>query len=665
MESQDDVLFERFAAVKEGSEKKVEIRILSEPSKKGAPLTKRFIQELKLLSSIKNPHILSVLEVGHAEGRAYFTTPFRPSLTLERYVEKRGKAFQLRHVIRFSQILAEALSALHEKKIIHRTLSTQSVFVDVKKREPYIGECSAIQSLRRKSVSAYGVPQLAAFVEAPEQLNEEVADERTDVYLLSAVLYWMLTSDHPLIGPNESLVIRHKKGGLTPLDVPSKNSSIFGVNEKLDAIVMRGLSFDRAKRYGSAMEFCEAFKTVAILASAEVSTELDFKEEILPLTKNLKLKRAKRKEEEERKEAEQKGTDEPEGSMEKEKKTIPSLALRRDKFPEYRLFGLYQILVASLFGGVLGGTTLMALNFRRLHFKEDINRTAFIGLSMTIGLVAATALITSYAWSAVIPLALLIYYVAGAQQGPAMQKHVESKGLFAPWWQIPFIILFTLSTSYGLGIVSIELAKKLRPNYVMVDGNKVIFKNERDRRRAERLAKSLAEKGYLKEGGKAVVELVEKSGLYTVSSTENSADEEQLQEVARKVAADVFEGQDFRFKEKRKEPKFKPLRLMKIGGNRFYYNKGVPHSAARRACDYFEGVGLFVPFSNWQVTLEWKEKRYHLFLSLRPGLWKDENSVKYFTGLARDLTKKVLQDRPMDLHLGDRNKPSLFVIRVE
>jgi serine/threonine-protein kinase len=114
-----------------------------------------------------------------------------------------------------------------------------------------------------------GVLMGTAHYLAPEQVEGDASDHRSDIYALGVVLYEMLTGETPFTGDNP-LVIAYQR---VRNDVAKPSTRIGGVPPALDAVVARATARDAGNRFASAAEMGEALRAATPRSdTGEVST---------------------------------------------------------------------------------------------------------------------------------------------------------------------------------------------------------------------------------------------------------------------------------------------------------------------------------------------------------------------------------------------------------
>lgn len=91
-------------------DRKVAIKFLNEEFSHQSDKLKRFIQEAKAASALNHPNILTVYEIGEADGKNYIATELIDGKTLRAYISQ-SHALTLNAILRIGIQVAEALSA--------------------------------------------------------------------------------------------------------------------------------------------------------------------------------------------------------------------------------------------------------------------------------------------------------------------------------------------------------------------------------------------------------------------------------------------------------------------------------------------------------------------------------------------------------------------------
>jgi len=168
----------------------------------------------------------------------------------------KGREFAAEEAIAIVQQILAAVGHLHRRKIVHRDLSSSTVYLDAETSIPYIAEFSLVknQNVQGPSLTQRGIPTLKTLAKTPEAIKELPYDTRTDLYHVGGFLYRLLTNQEPPLsfaGPGEIADMCHPRS-VNPRIPPD-----------LDAVVVKSLRASPDDRYQAAEEFVADLVKVA------------------------------------------------------------------------------------------------------------------------------------------------------------------------------------------------------------------------------------------------------------------------------------------------------------------------------------------------------------------------------------------------------------------
>jgi eukaryotic-like serine/threonine-protein kinase len=246
--------------------KKVLLRFLEPPSSMGRQDANtrlvylgHFQQEANRVSSLQHPHILTLLDYGNYQGMPYLVYP-SPSLVSLRAALSKGRPADLLTTGQFLQEISSTLEYAHQQGVLHRNLSTSSIFL-YGGQEIMISEFGVLRmreiGYEAAQISTSGPDRYEGSSEgsAPEQLQSQPVDTYTDIYALGAVLYRLLTGQPPFSGPSrEAIVEQHLYAEVPPLrrwrsDLPPE----------LDQIIIKAMAKEPQQRFRRPSELTLAY----------------------------------------------------------------------------------------------------------------------------------------------------------------------------------------------------------------------------------------------------------------------------------------------------------------------------------------------------------------------------------------------------------------------
>ena len=183
--------------------REVAIKILPEGFAQHPDRLRRFEQEARVVATLNHPNILAIHDIGAEEGAPYLVTELLDGEPLREKM-KTG-VLPLRRALEYALGIAHGLAAAHEKGIVHRDLKPENVFVTRDGRVKILD--FGLAKLARTESGAEGALLDSPTVDqgttpgvvlgtvgymAPEQVKGQVADHRSDIFALGAMLYEML-----------------------------------------------------------------------------------------------------------------------------------------------------------------------------------------------------------------------------------------------------------------------------------------------------------------------------------------------------------------------------------------------------------------------------------------------------------------------------------------
>ena len=230
-------------------ERKVALKLLPRAFTENADRVRRFAKEARAASSLNHPHILTVHEIGQADGEHFIAMEYVEGITLRERLQRGRLSFD--EVLKIGAQTAAALSAAHAAGIVHRDIKPDNIML---RPDGYIkvldfGLAKLIKQSRPLDLTVTQPGRVMGTVHymSPEQATGEDVDERSDIFSLGAVLHELATGQRLFEGKSEAAVynaILHKP--LPPIpDAPPQ----------FEQVLRRALERDLAQRYQSAADF--------------------------------------------------------------------------------------------------------------------------------------------------------------------------------------------------------------------------------------------------------------------------------------------------------------------------------------------------------------------------------------------------------------------------
>ncbi len=242
------------------------------PSDKAEPhAIQRFEQEVQLTCRLAHPNTIQVFDYGHTpDGIFYYAMEYLDGLNLAELVQRHGPQPEER-VIHILRQVCGSLGEAHGLGLIHRDIKPANVFITdrggvpdtvkvldfglVRQFGPHASNAQLPEFVRTEGI--VGTPNFIA----PETIhNSDQADQRSDIYSLGALVYFLLTGEYVFEAGTVAEVCRRH---LDEIPLPPSDRLGKPVEADLEALVLKCIAKDPARRPQSAAALGDALAECA------------------------------------------------------------------------------------------------------------------------------------------------------------------------------------------------------------------------------------------------------------------------------------------------------------------------------------------------------------------------------------------------------------------
>ncbi|MBX3734709.1 MAG: protein kinase [Verrucomicrobiae bacterium] len=233
-------------------------RIVALKTLHGSALTsrdayERLQTEAQAVARLDHPNIVPLYEVGRHAGTHFLTLRYFEHGSLAHALKR--QRFTPLEAARFVATAARAVHHAHSRGVLHRDLKPSNFLLD-EVGAPHIADFGLAKlsdgdSSLTLSTSVLGTPAYMA----PEQAAGHAKEAGTpaDIYALGAVLFELLTGRPPFLGRSALEVLRL----VADTEPPRPSMLVPGLDRDLEAVCLRCLEKDPARRYDSAAALAE------------------------------------------------------------------------------------------------------------------------------------------------------------------------------------------------------------------------------------------------------------------------------------------------------------------------------------------------------------------------------------------------------------------------
>jgi serine/threonine-protein kinase len=229
-----------------------------------------FLNEGRIAARLSHPNVCHVYELDEVDGDMYLAMEYLDGLVWADLAPKvpRTGAFQLRCAAAVIGQVCDGLHYAHELRdvdgtptpVVHRDVSPQNVMITTD------GVCKLLdfgvsKLLTEGTRTRTGMLKGKLPYMAPEQIRGEPVDARADVFSMGVVLWESMTGERLFSRDSDYQIWR----AITEEDIPRVSSKQPGLPSEIDAVVIRALERDPARRYSSIRQFATDLRKVAEL----------------------------------------------------------------------------------------------------------------------------------------------------------------------------------------------------------------------------------------------------------------------------------------------------------------------------------------------------------------------------------------------------------------
>ncbi|MFK5584011.1 MULTISPECIES: Stk1 family PASTA domain-containing Ser/Thr kinase [unclassified Serinicoccus] len=206
---------------------------------------RRFVQEARAAARLQHPHVVSVYDQGEDEDVVFLAMELVEGSTLRDVIRHRSP-MSTRAALALLVPVVEALAEAHRRGLVHRDIKPENVLIaggreaGVKVADFGLARAISASGAQASAEMLWGT---AAYL-APEQVEHDAVDARTDVYAVGLLLFELLSGRKAFPGGDPLRVAyEHVHGG-----VPRLRATVPTVPVAVDELVHRAAATEPADR---------------------------------------------------------------------------------------------------------------------------------------------------------------------------------------------------------------------------------------------------------------------------------------------------------------------------------------------------------------------------------------------------------------------------------
>ena len=236
-------------------DRNVAVKVLRGDLANDEKFVRRFQREALSASSLSNPNIVEVYDVGEDNGEYYIVMEYVEGKHLKALLKKRGK-LTVPEVIDIALQITNGLSVAHDSYIIHRDIKPQNILI-LENGLIKITDLGIAVAMNATQLTQTNSVMGSVHYLPPEQASGKGATLQSDIYSIGILMYELLTGKLPFRGDNAvEIALKHLKEPM-----PSIRDELPDIPQSVENIILRATAKNPKNRYSDAREMHEDLKT--------------------------------------------------------------------------------------------------------------------------------------------------------------------------------------------------------------------------------------------------------------------------------------------------------------------------------------------------------------------------------------------------------------------
>ncbi len=236
-------------------QRRVAIKTLRAELAEDQQLRQRFVREGRVAARVRHPHIVEVIDTGEHETTPYLVMELLDGNDLAAHVRARGRV-SLVDALDLLLPVCAAIASAHDGGVIHRDIKPENVALVRVGRGATVAKLvdfGLSKNTTSATARAINITEARAVIGTPLYMPPEAVlgpshiDARSDQYSFAVVLYECVTGRTPFVADTLAELVRVVSRG----NPPRPSAIAPNVDTAFDAVVLRAMSVERAKRYSN------------------------------------------------------------------------------------------------------------------------------------------------------------------------------------------------------------------------------------------------------------------------------------------------------------------------------------------------------------------------------------------------------------------------------
>lgn len=174
----------------------IAIKVLAPHLSGSGSARQRFAREARAAAAIVHEHVVAIHNVESQQSVPFLVMQYVAGESLQERLNAHGP-LDLREILRIGMQAAAGLSAAHDQGLVHRDVKPSNILLNHGVERALLTDFGLARASDDANLTRSGYVAGTPHYMSPEQARGEVADQRSDLFGLGAVLYAMCTGRPP------------------------------------------------------------------------------------------------------------------------------------------------------------------------------------------------------------------------------------------------------------------------------------------------------------------------------------------------------------------------------------------------------------------------------------------------------------------------------------
>ncbi len=184
----------------------VAIKVLLPHLANSGAARRRFAREAQAAAAVVHEHVIPIYNVEVEGDVSYLVMQYVPGRSLQARVDEQGP-LRVQEILRLARQAALGLAAAHEQGVVHRDVKPANMLLEESVDRLLISDFGLARTVDDATLTRTGIVAGTPHYMSPEQAEGEVVDQRSDLFSLGSVIYFMSTGRPPFRAPSPMAVL--------------------------------------------------------------------------------------------------------------------------------------------------------------------------------------------------------------------------------------------------------------------------------------------------------------------------------------------------------------------------------------------------------------------------------------------------------------------------